>query len=151
MRCLSKCKNVCTRCQFHQNLTREFFLQKFIQSLTQSREKIFVWKRRAQNVHEIDTNMPFLTRLRICAFIFFLNFNIWFCEKCADQLNMEKNYVIHIFDYEGHDLWHTQYVNAHLQTTITCQQRPLQIPPNHFKSWSYLWTVFTCQLQPAAT
>jgi len=32
-----------------------FFVRKFVQSLTLSREKTFVWIRQAQNVDEIDT------------------------------------------------------------------------------------------------
>jgi len=41
--------------QFHQHFTRAFFVQKFVQSQTLSREKIFVQKMHVQNVDEIDT------------------------------------------------------------------------------------------------
>jgi hypothetical protein len=40
------------RCQFHQSFT--FFVRKFVQSQTLSKEKTFVQKMRAYNVDEID-------------------------------------------------------------------------------------------------
>jgi len=46
------------RCQFHQRFSLMFFVRKFVQTQTLSREKTFVQKICAKNVDEIDYRSP---------------------------------------------------------------------------------------------
>ncbi len=44
----------------------------------------------------------------VCTLIY-----VYVCEGSSQpiaQLNMPKNYGLNIFDYEGHNLWHTRYL-----------------------------------------
>jgi len=46
------------RCQFHQRFSLMFFVRKFVQTQTLSREKDFIQKMRAKNVDKIDNRSP---------------------------------------------------------------------------------------------
>ena len=56
------------------------------------------------NTFEIAIFYRLKLYFNVCALILYV------CEGSSQAITHAKNYVINIFEYKGHDLWHTRYV-----------------------------------------